>query len=135
MKYTFTCKDECGGDVTHTFYAETHYEIAERFNDFLQGCGFKFNEGQYYDLVSEETEPFEGEEHDVMSWTSDALYRGGLPENTTLYKIREPGAHLGNVNVSVGDWDVQVPSCPKCKIPQGVMCGFECFDNQCGMKK
>ena len=59
-KYTFkqeyTDEYDQVYEVKHTFYADTHTEIAERFNEFLRGAGFHFNPNESYQLVPDETE-------------------------------------------------------------------------------
>jgi len=52
----FTDEYDQVSEVKHTFYAGTHNEIAERFNEFLRGAGFVFNEGDYYGLLNDNWE-------------------------------------------------------------------------------
>jgi hypothetical protein len=130
-RYTFIQEDDDGNRITHEFTTEFHYEVGDRFNEFLLGCGFVFNEGERYELTQPETTsvgvaqsawPNLYDEIDVMSWTSDQLSK-----TEPLYTIREPGEFQGWHDFPVND------VCPKCKLSKAIMRNSKCFDTNCGM--
>ena len=136
-KYYFIREDEDGTRITHEFETDFHDEIAERFNEFLLGCGFVFYEGCRYELTQPETTeteyygtaeadwPFETE-NEVMSWTSEELTR-----SEPMYTITEPGEFQGWQNYQTTG---VVPGvCPKCKISRSVMATAKCYDMNCGL--
>jgi hypothetical protein len=53
-KYTFIQEYEDGTKTTHEFYADTHPEVTEHYQNFMRGCGFYYNEGDYYGLLNDE---------------------------------------------------------------------------------
>jgi hypothetical protein len=53
-KYTFIQEYEDGTKTTHEFYADTHTEVTEHYQNFMRGCGFYYNEGDYYGLLNDE---------------------------------------------------------------------------------
>ena len=131
-KYYFIREDEDGTRITHEFETEYHNELAERFNEFLLGCGFVFYEGCRYELTEPETSETEyygtaekdwpfGTENEVMSWTSEELTK-----SEPMYTITEPGVVQGWQNFPV---DI----CPKCKISKSVMATAKCYDVNCGL--
>jgi hypothetical protein len=129
-RFTFIHEDDDGNRVTHEFTTEFHYEVAERFNEFLAGCGFVFGEGERYELTQPETTsvsvaqsawPDLYDETDVMSWTSEQL-----TQTEPIYTIREPGQFQS--------WpEFQPEVCPKCKLSKAIMRNSKCFDTNCGM--
>lgn len=139
-KYYFIQEDDDGNRITHEFYSDYHDEVAERFNEFLLGCGFVFNEGARYELTEPETTATTGgdagvwpfaedcdfafpEDSSVMTWTSDELTK-----SEPLYTIREPGEFQS--------WNFPAPGdvlCPKCKLSKAIMRNSKCFDTNCGM--
>jgi hypothetical protein len=84
-KYTFIQEYEDGTKTTHEFYADTHPEVTEHYQNFMRGCGFYYNEGDYYGLLNDNWEDApaelsqsddewfeeEFEEHDCGSTTEE----------------------------------------------------------------
>lgn len=127
-KYTFTQEytDEYGqtSKVEHTFYADTHMEIAERFNEFLRGAGFIFSAGESYLLTNE---------HDDVVWSTTDLGEAVLDEYEELYD-EEPS---DNYQHSTNSWPFEVPQnviCTKCGMTSNQMGSSKCYEETgCGL--
>lgn len=134
-KYTFTQEytDEYGqtSKVEHTFYADTHDEIAERFNEFLRGCGFYFEQFESYQLVGDQTEAV---------WTTTDLGEQVLDEFD-----RDPGldqrlweesvANVPSHNYPNGVWPfAPTVKCVKCGMTREAMGTNRCYEaSGCGL--
>lgn len=125
-KYTFTQEytDDYGqtSKVEHTFYSDTHDEIAERFNEFLRGAGFIFNAGESYQLV--------GEPEVEELWTTTDLGEAVLDEFD--YSLKD-----NNYTYPANSWPFEVPQnvvCPKCGMRRSEMGVSRCYEaTGCGL--
>lgn len=126
-KYTFTQEytDDYGqtSKVEHVFYTDYHTEIAERFNEFLRGCGYYFNEGESYQLV--------GEPDTEELWTTTDLGDAVLDEFD--YAPQD-----NNYAYPANSWPFDaVPQnvvCPKCGMRRTEMGGSKCYEaSGCGL--
>lgn len=124
-KYTFTQEytDEYGqtSKVEHTFYSDTHMEIAERFNEFLRGTGFIFNDGESYELTNIHD--------DEEVWTTTDLGDAVLDEYD--YEPSDNYQHSSN------SWPFEVPQnviCTKCGMTSNQMGSHKCYEaTGCGL--
>jgi hypothetical protein len=124
-KYTFTQEytDEYGqtAKVEHTFYADTHDEVAARFNEFLRGCGFIFNHGESYLL----TEEYDG----GGVWSTTDLGDAVLDEYD--YEPSDNYQHSDN------SWPFEMPhqeECKKCGMTRRQMGSHNCYEKTgCGL--
>lgn len=131
-KYTFTQEytDEYGqtSKVEHVFYTDTHMEIAERFNDFLRGAGFIFNDGESYGLTNL---------HDEEVWTTTDLGEQVLNEYDTQDDLawQESVANVDTHNYPNNSWPFHPNHvCQKCGMTRSQMGNHGCFEaTGCGL--
>jgi hypothetical protein len=134
-KYTFTQEftDEDGQTekIEHTFYSDFHTEIADRFNEFLRGCGYVFHEGQSYGLV---TDP-ELEEHWTTTDLGDAVLNEFDEKSYEQELWEQSVANVPTQNYPTGSWPfAPVTKCPKCGITSATMGGHACYEpTGCGL--
>lgn len=135
-KYTFTQEytDEYGqtSKVEHTFYADTHLEIAERFNDFLRGAGFIFSENTSYQLVTDNYEEELWTTTDLGNQVLDELDGGGsLDERLWQQSV----ANVDTQNYPNNSWPF-APNhiCQKCGMSRANMGSNKCYEaTGCGL--
>jgi hypothetical protein len=100
----FTDEYDQVSEVRHTFYADTHSEVADRFNEFLRGAGFHFNQDESYQLTSEdntdtdwfEDEFFEEEQEDVSF--DDRIWSQSM--DNMKYQVN-PDANLSDTHIYI----------------------------------
>lgn len=124
-KYTLVrefVSDGQTSEVKHTFYADTHDEVAQRFNEFLRGCGFYFYDGESYQLMGCEdtystTELGDAvlDQYDTEDWATPTEGFNNLPQNNWPFY---------NKNVI----------CPNCGMTRAQMGGSACYEKAgCGL--
>ena len=136
----FTDEYDQVSEVKHTFYADTHSEIAERFNEFLRGAGFVFNDGDYYGLLNDNWEDAPAE----LSQSDDEWYDdefAGSDSTTEEYKNLDhsaawpfPHAYTPTPQTEDGSLPFSNFGGERCNI-----CGFTrqemgqniCYDQRC----
>lgn len=133
-KYTlvqeFTDEDGQIAEVKHTFYAITHDEVAQRFNEFLRGCGFYFYGDESYQLIGGE-ETYSTTE--LGNQVLDSLDEGYFDEQSDLSEYE-----YNFDNLPKNNWPFPVSAknviCPKCDMTRAQMGGFTCYEKTgCGL--
>jgi hypothetical protein len=147
-KYTFkqeyTDEYDQVYEVKHTFYADTHDEIAERFNEFLRGAGFIFNPNESYQLVPDETDVdwYKDEDEPESQWDNDEWEESFEEENTTETYMNDLDHSAGAVwpfpttrpqeGTEFPNWGGE--KCPKCAMTREQMGQNVCWEaTGCGL--
>lgn len=134
-KYTFTQEytDEYDqtSKVEHTFYAVTHDEIAERFNEFLRGAGYVFEDGISYQLVDSKVEEL-WTTTDLGNQVLDELDGGGSLDERLW---QESLANVPTHNYPANSWPfAPTHICQKCGMSRAMMGSNKCYEaTGCGL--
>jgi hypothetical protein len=102
----FTDEYDQVSEVRHTFYADTHAEVADHFNGFLRGAGFYFNQDESYQLTSEDNNDIDWyedefcEEENLQEDVSfdDRIWQQSM--DNMKYQVN-PDANLSGTNIYI----------------------------------